>query len=103
MGQARRGPTRTWPISALVGLPGLVPPYKSLRIWRVHATTSPAAVGPLQARLLADAVLELAQQAADDVPAAVAAEFDVALAIDADHASSVTPTRPTRPGAIPRC
>src|SRR6516165_5923196 len=37
---------------------------------------------PLPARRLANAVVEVAKQAADDVPAIAAANFDIALKID---------------------
>ena len=47
---------------------------------------APATIGPIEARFPAHAMVEVAQQAADHVPRAVAADFDVALAVDADHA-----------------
>ena len=40
----------------------------------------------MQAGFVFDAFLELAQESANDVPAVGAAEFDVALTVDADDA-----------------
>ncbi len=44
---------------------------------------------PVEAGFAADAFVEFAQEAADDVPAAGAADFDVALPVDADDRLAV--------------
>lgn len=41
-----------------------------------------SALGPIETCFASDAFVKLAQQAADDIPPAGAADFDIALAID---------------------